>query len=357
MKKILPFLLVLLSLVSFGQTNSIYKGSASVNADSAVFRNIVSNLQSTYGDIGALYYNRESSKWRIFADSVWRDLVVPDSLGNILTAYNGLTLSNDSISLEGTLVRNTTLIGDNNNLSFQGVDSLFLDSDQILLGTDSSAGFSRTIRTEGIQNTINLNIIAKNDTIGGVISLQSKGFNWGTTTETTQIVIGTRDTYTPYDTLNIVTSKVLFIETSDVADTDTTKNIIISTGGTRQAPTSQVNTGDVIITTGVAGTGGGGGFTGNIIIDTQNFTTGTLKINGGDNEQCGTATLIGGTVIVNNTKITANSIVILTNQSLGTVVIPSSYSISARIPGTSFTILASDPTDTSVIGWFIIEPN
>lgn len=111
MKKILPFLLVLLSLVSFGQTNSIYKGSASVNADSAVFRNIVNNLQSTYGDIGALYYNRESSKWRIFADSIWRDLVVPDSLGNILIAYNGLTLSNDSISLGGALTESTTISG------------------------------------------------------------------------------------------------------------------------------------------------------------------------------------------------------------------------------------------------------
>lgn len=94
----------------------------------------------------------------------------------------------------------------------------------------------------------------------------------------------------------------------------------------------------------------------NLILETGNGVR-TLMINGGANEQCGTAVLVGGTVTVNNTKVSANSIIIITVQALGTVAVPSGYSISARVAGTSFTILASAPTDTSTVGWFIIEPN
>lgn len=70
----------------------------------------------------------------------------------------------------------------------------------------------------------------------------------------------------------------------------------------------------------------------------------------------GLATLVAGTVVVNTTAITASSRVLLTGQALGTVTAPSALCASARTPGTSFTIKASQATDTSVVAWQIIEP-
>ncbi len=83
---------------------------------------------------------------------------------------------------------------------------------------------------------------------------------------------------------------------------------------------------------------------------------GGLRIKEGTNARMGVATLVAGTVTVNTTAVTATSRIFLTAQNLGTVTIPSNYGVSARSAGTSFTILASAPTDTSTIAWEIIEP-
>ena len=77
----------------------------------------------------------------------------------------------------------------------------------------------------------------------------------------------------------------------------------------------------------------------------------------GANAAMGVATLVGGTVTVSNTLVTANSRIFLTAQSLGTIVVPAALAISARSAGASFTILSSDVTDTSVVAWEIKEPN
>jgi hypothetical protein len=81
-----------------------------------------------------------------------------------------------------------------------------------------------------------------------------------------------------------------------------------------------------------------------------------LEVAEGANAKQGVATLVAGTVTVANTSVTANSRIFLTVQSLGTVAVPSGYCVSARTPGTSFTILASVATDTSVVAYEIFEP-
>lgn len=82
-----------------------------------------------------------------------------------------------------------------------------------------------------------------------------------------------------------------------------------------------------------------------------------ISVAEGSNAKMGVATLVGGTVVVSTTAVTANSRALLTCQSLGTVAVPSGYGVSARTAGTSFTILASAPTDTSVIAWMLVEPS
>jgi hypothetical protein len=112
----------------------------------------------------------------------------------------------------------------------------------------------------------------------------------------------------------------------------------------------------------------GGGTAWNIYADgtAPNGFGGDLKLltagNGfyvkeGTNATMGTATLVAGTVTVNTTKVTANSRIYLTVQSLGTVAVATPIAITARVAGTSFTITSSGVTDTSVISWIIIEPS
>lgn len=68
----------------------------------------------------------------------------------------------------------------------------------------------------------------------------------------------------------------------------------------------------------------------------------------------GRATLVAGTVTVNDAATTAASNIFLTCQTPGGT--PGFLRVSARTASTSFTILSSSNTDTSVVGYFVIEP-
>jgi len=79
-----------------------------------------------------------------------------------------------------------------------------------------------------------------------------------------------------------------------------------------------------------------------------------LKVAEGSNAKQGTATLAAGTKVVSNTSVTANSRIMLTTNTPGGT--PGWLQVSARTPGTSFTILSSSNTDTSVVAYEIFEP-
>ncbi len=79
-------------------------------------------------------------------------------------------------------------------------------------------------------------------------------------------------------------------------------------------------------------------------------------VESGTDAAAGAATLVAGTKVVTTSRVTANSRVLLTVQSLGTVTAPKAIAVTARTPGTSFTITSADNTDTSVVGWLIVEP-
>ena len=79
------------------------------------------------------------------------------------------------------------------------------------------------------------------------------------------------------------------------------------------------------------------------------------KLEDGSNKAMGVATLVGGTVTVNNTKVTANSRIFLTSQADGGT--PGALRVSGRVAGTSFTITSSSGTDTSTVAFQILEPD
>lgn len=82
---------------------------------------------------------------------------------------------------------------------------------------------------------------------------------------------------------------------------------------------------------------------------------GGIQIKEGTNARMGVSTLVGGTVTVANTSVTANTRIFLTCQTPGGT--PGFLRVSARSAGTNFTILSSSGTDTSVVGWLLVEPS
>lgn len=79
-----------------------------------------------------------------------------------------------------------------------------------------------------------------------------------------------------------------------------------------------------------------------------------LKVKEGSNARMGAATLVAGTVTVNNTSVTANTRIFLSRSTTGGTTGDLSYTISAS---TSFTINSSSATDTSTVNWLLIEPS
>lgn len=70
----------------------------------------------------------------------------------------------------------------------------------------------------------------------------------------------------------------------------------------------------------------------------------------------GTFVLGGGaTTVVSNSAVTANSIILLTTQALGTVTVASTLSVVVSTPGVNFTVTPSQSTDTSTVAYLIIN--
>lgn len=90
--------------------------------------------------------------------------------------------------------------------------------------------------------------------------------------------------------------------------------------------------------------------TGNLDVNMAGYG---LRVAEGTNAKQGAAPLTAGTVLVNNTSVTANSRIFLTAQDNNTM---GALRVSARIPGTSFTITSSVSTDYGVVAYEIFEP-
>jgi hypothetical protein len=84
------------------------------------------------------------------------------------------------------------------------------------------------------------------------------------------------------------------------------------------------------------------------------LTNGKFYIQTGTSRTAGVATLTAGQVTVSNTLVTTSSIIQLTHQITGGTV--GVLSVGTRVNNTSFVINSSSATDTSTIGYFIIQP-
>jgi hypothetical protein len=82
----------------------------------------------------------------------------------------------------------------------------------------------------------------------------------------------------------------------------------------------------------------------------------TFRIKEGANAAAGVVTLSAGSAVVVTSAVTNQSRIKLTPQSLGTITRPAAVGVTARISGTSFTIMSSAANDTSLVYWEIMEP-
>lgn len=78
-----------------------------------------------------------------------------------------------------------------------------------------------------------------------------------------------------------------------------------------------------------------------------------IKIKEGSNARMGVATLVGGTVTVANTSVTANTRIIPVRTTTGGTV---GHLSTTQIASTSFTINSSSALDTSTVTWILFEP-
>lgn len=79
-----------------------------------------------------------------------------------------------------------------------------------------------------------------------------------------------------------------------------------------------------------------------------------LNVTDGSNKRMGTSVLVGGTVTVSNTSITASTRIFTSRQTLGGAA--GHLSIGTIVASTSFVINSSSGTDTSTVAWLLIEP-
>lgn len=77
-----------------------------------------------------------------------------------------------------------------------------------------------------------------------------------------------------------------------------------------------------------------------------------LLVSSGSNKTAGTATLVGGTVTVANTSVTANSIIFYSRQTTGGT---AGHLSITKSNGVSFTINSTSATETSTVGWWIVD--
>lgn len=85
-------------------------------------------------------------------------------------------------------------------------------------------------------------------------------------------------------------------------------------------------------------------------------TGGRLRFKEAANGSMGTGTLVGGTLLINNTSITANSRIFLTDTGGGVIANIGALYVSATSVGASFTVSSSNVLDTSTFNWVIFEP-
>lgn len=83
--------------------------------------------------------------------------------------------------------------------------------------------------------------------------------------------------------------------------------------------------------------------------------TGALSITAGSNKSVGTGTLIGGTATISNSRVTASSLIFLTDATTGALTNVGTLTVGTISAGVSFVVNSANPLDTSSFNFLIIN--
>lgn len=86
----------------------------------------------------------------------------------------------------------------------------------------------------------------------------------------------------------------------------------------------------------------------------ENYTTLASTTSAGA-LSAGSVALVGGTATIASTAVTANSLIRISVQALGTVTTAKAVAATAKTAGVSFVLTSADATDTSTVFWEIIN--
>lgn len=246
--KFLTLLFLFTSSLLFAQNNSTYKAAYSYNADSTTVKINVGAMYNAGLDLGAMYYNHQSNKWRVFQNGVWKDLISVSGGGGGSYAFeNGLTLTGSTVTLGGTLNDNTSIAGDGYTFSMNNLGSyeletiggqlnllsdteinletyigpgtnnitLLADDDLNLYGTSGNVNISASFNDVNIDADQNINITAVSadlDMEGSAVQIDANG--------------GNIDITAPVGTISSNASDIFNTADIDIYNTATAGNII-----------------------------------------------------------------------------------------------------------------------------------
>lgn len=91
---------------------------------------------------------------------------------------------------------------------------------------------------------------------------------------------------------------------------------------------------------------------GNVVMSTAGNG---IRIKAGTNARIGVgAVLVGGTLTISNTSVTASTVILPVVTVLGTVTAPKALYVTKNA-GVGFTVTSADATDTSTFDWYMVE--
>lgn len=356
--------------------------SAPLNVGTPSNNEPVNNLQN-----GDVWYNALTNTFRGRKNN--------QNISFVADAFNGLTIVGDSIRLGGTMTENTTIAQAGFNTTYSGIGTVQFSPSATLAGVNigSVAGDPSSLSNGDLWYNSSQNVyrLRANGVTRNVIMGSIGGSNCVVYSSSNNVA-ATSANFTFNPTANVLnvgnSSNGVAIEGGAAGQriTDLNSGALFSIGklshndaafdleifGGNVVVANGVKAGDVQIRGGIDGgvgasnisggdivlSGGlpsGTGLGGSVVIETNNVVGGTIKINDGANEQMGVATLVAGTVTVNNVKVTNSTRIFTSVQAPGGT--QGFLHISARVAGTSFTITSTSATDTSTVAWLLIEPN
>tara|TARA_R110000868_G_scaffold410412_1_gene698382 strand:+ start:548 stop:1993 length:1446 start_codon:yes stop_codon:yes gene_type:complete len=280
------------------------------------------------------------------------------------TTLNGNTFTTGTYTLTGAAAKTLTF---NNSIALTGTDSTtmtFPTTTATIARTDAAQTFTGTQTFSG-DISVGSSVIAFSDNARlafGLIVANSAPVSWSSTGSAS----GTADTlYYRKSAANIRQGAA--DAAAPVAQTQSVQSVVAGTSNTAGAnrtisgsqSTGTGTGGSIIFSTSPAGSTG----------TAQNALVTALTISGegnlvqpvaktfsvasGTNQRAGTAVLVGGTVTVTNSTVTANTLVFISRKTAGgTPGTSETWTVSAA---TSFTITSNNALDTSTFAYFLIE--